>query len=179
VEKAFPLVFWKRLTLMDEDSVSNRLEALRSLSKDIMTEIRESKEAIDLVNALKKRFSGKKYRSLEHWVNSKAWLREVKEDLDDYYKRFADQLTEKLVGADPVRKAKIYVLAQLKLPPEMAERFKAPSEIEIEVTPENIARLAKIDKTDFQHGKEALQRGDKTFQLTGRSALKWLTKYGK
>jgi len=176
VEKAFPLVFWKRLTLMDEDSISNRLEALRRLSRDIMTEIRESKEAIDLVSKLKKRYGVRDYTNLENWVNSKAWLREVKEDLDDYYARIRDQLRAKLVNADPVKRAKIYVLAKLKLPREMAEEFKAPSEVEIELNAENLARLAKIDKFAFDEAKEAFDKGEKTFKLVGEYALKWLVK---
>jgi len=179
VEKAFPLVFWKRLTLMNEDSVSNRLEALKTLCKDIITEIRESKEAIDLVNKLKKAFNRKNYEALEHWVNSKAWLREVKEDLDDYYRRLAEQLRAKMRDADPIKRGKIYVLAKLKLPPEMVREFKAPSEVRIELTPENLAKLAKINRKVFREGKEAYSLGEKYFSLYGKNAINWLLMEGR
>ena len=175
VLKAFPLVYWKRIKLMDEDQVSNRLQALRELGDLLTIEIRESKEAIDLVNDLKKKFDMQKYRSLEHWVNSKAWLIEVKEDLEDYYKRFADKLRAKLESADPKTKAKIYILAKLKLPPQMADEFKAPSSIKVELNPENLAKLAKIDKVVFKQAKEAYEAGVKQFEIHGEHALKWLT----
>jgi len=175
VLKAFPLVYWKRIKLMDEDQVSNRLQALRELGDLLTIEIRESKEAIDLVNDLKKKFDMQKYRSLEHWVNSKAWLIEVKEDLEDYYKRVADQLRAKMENADPKTKAKIYILAKLKLPPQMAKEFEAPSSIKINLNPENLAKLAKIDKVVFKQAKEAYESGIEQFELYGEHALKWLT----
>ena len=175
VLKAFPLVYWKRIKLMDEDQVSNRLKALRELGELLTVEIRESKEAIDLVNDLKKKFDMQKYHNLEHWVNSKAWLIEVKEDLEDYYKRFADKLRAKMKNADPKTKAKIYILARLKLPPEMAREFKAPSSIEIDLNLKNMAKLAKIDSRLFKFAKERKEAGEKTIRIHGEYALKWLT----
>jgi len=175
VQRAFPLVFWKRIKLMDEDGIADRLKALRELSELLIMEIRESKEAIDLVNDLKKKYDYEKYDRLESWVNSKAWLREVKEDLDDYYKRFADKLREKMKKADAKTKAKIYILAKLKLPPDMADEFKAPSSVEIDLNPKNMAKLAKIDSRLFEVAKERKKAGEKTIRIHGEYALKWLT----
>jgi len=175
VQKAFPLVFWKRIKLMDEDGIADRLKALRELSELLIMEIRESKEAIDLVNDLKKKYDYEKYDRLESWVNSKAWLLEVKEDLEDYYRRFAEKLRAKMENADAKTKAKIYILARLKLPPEMAEEFKAPSSVEIDLNPKNMAKLAKIDSRLFKVAKERMNAGEKTIRIHGEYVLKWLT----
>jgi Mg-chelatase subunit ChlI len=175
VQRAFPLVFWKRLTLMDEAQVANRLERLQDLARDLIQEIRESREAIDLVNSLKERFNQGEYGRLERWVNSKAWIREVKEDLDDYYLHVRDQLRAKLESADKVERAKICVYARMRLPPDLAREFEGLSVVEIDLTPENVARLLKIDAGVFGEAKEALSRGEKRFKLSGESALKWLT----
>ncbi|RLC79835.1 MAG: hypothetical protein DRJ03_22750 [Chloroflexi bacterium] len=175
VQKAFPLVYWKRIRFMDEDQISNRFVKLQELSEDLIKEIRESKQAINLVNSLKKKFERKKYSELNYWVNSKAWLREVKEDLEDYYKRFADQLREKLKEADQEKRVKIYMLAKLKLPPEMAEEFRAETSIKIKLNPENVAKLAKINRLVFEEAKKAYQSGLREYELHGEYALKWLS----
>jgi len=160
---------------MDEDGIADRLKALRELSELLIMEIRESKEAIDLVNDLKKKYDYEKYDRLESWVNSKAWLLEVKEDLEDYYRRFAEKLRAKMENADAKTKAKIYILARLKLPPEMAEEFKAPSSVEIDLNPKNMAKLAKIDSRLFKVAKERMNAGEKTIRIHGEYVLKWLT----
>jgi len=174
IEKAFPLVYWKRLTLMNEDEISNRLGALRSLVKALLAEIRESKEAIELVNELKKKYSERKFRSLENWVNSKAWLREVKEDLEAYYQSLAEQLKRKVDNADLKTKVKIYRLAKARLPTHLAEQFKVETEIEIELNPKNLAKLASIDLNSFKRANADYENGAKTFKLHGLVAQKWL-----
>lgn len=174
VQRAFPLVYWKRITLMDEDSVSNRLQRLERLINDLVTEIRESKEAINLANQLKQKFTMKDYKALENWVHSKAWLREVKEDLLDYYVRVKEQLKRKFSEADTVEKIKIHMYAKAKLPPELAEEFATEASVEVELTTENLAKLATVGAEVFKQAKEASERGEKTFRLYGNSALKWL-----
>jgi len=173
VERAFPLVYWKRITLMDEMQVSNRLERLRRLAKDLTVEIREVKKAMDLVNELKQRFDEGKYRELENWTRSKGWLIEVKEDLIEYYIRLKEQLKEKFADADVKTKYKIYSLAKAKLPTLMAEDFLPSEPVTIELSASNLARLARLDPEEFKKAKEAKERGDKAYKLTGETAYKW------
>jgi len=174
VERAFPLVYWKRITLMDEMQVSNRLERLRRLAKDLMVEIREVKKAMDLASDLKRKYDDVQYRELENWVRSKGWLVEVKEDLDDYYNRLRDELSAKFAEADVKTKYKIYLLAESKLPPVMAKDFLPKEPVVIQLNNSNLARLAMLDPNTFREAKEAKERGDKTFTLNGEIAYKWV-----
>jgi Sec-independent protein translocase protein TatA len=176
IEKAFPLVYWKRTVLMDDGQVANRLERLQRLARELMTEIREVKKAMDLVEELKQKFDLNKYRELERWVNSKIWLTEVKEDLDAYYETLSQQLKEKAKGADVETRYKIYMFAKLKLPPDMAKEFELCEGVEIELTNENLAKLATIDANLFRQAKQAMEAGVKKFILTGEHAFKWVLK---
>jgi MoxR-like ATPase len=176
IEKAFPLVYWKRTVLMDESQVANRLERLQRLARELMTEIREVKKPMDLVEELKNKFDLNKYRELERWVNSKIWLTEVKEDLDAYYESLRQQLKAKMKGADVETRYKIYMLAKLKLPTDMAREFELCESVEIELTNENLAKLATIDARVFKMAKEAMEKGEKKYLLTGEYAFKWILK---
>jgi len=174
IEKAFPLVYWKRIALMDESQTANRLERLRALAKELMTEIREVKKAMDLVEDLKGKFDINKYRELEKWVNSKIWLTEVKEDLDAYFDSIRQQLRMKAKEADVKTRYKIYILAKLKLPPEMAKEFELCEGVEIELTNENLAKLATIDAELFKEAKQAMEKGFTKYVLQGEYAYKWV-----
>jgi DNA-binding transcriptional MerR regulator len=176
IEKAFPLVYWKRTVLMDEEQISNRLERLQRLARELMTEIREVKKAMDLVEELRKKFELAKYKELEKWVNSKIWLTEVKEDLDAYYEGLRQQLKEKAKGADVETRYKVYMLAKLKLPPDMVSDFEIAEGVEIELTNENLAKLATINADLFKQAKQAMENGEKRFLLTGEYAFKWVLK---
>jgi len=176
IERAFPLVYWKRITLMDEGQVANRLDRLKKLGRDLLTEIKESKRAMDLVDSLRKRYDLDEYSQLEGWVNSKGWLIEMKEDLDTYYEYLREQLRAKAKGADIKTRYKIYMLAKLKLPREMVKEFELQEPIEIELTNENLAKLATIDVQLFKLAKEAMNEGRKTIKLYGEDAFKWLLK---
>jgi MoxR-like ATPase len=176
IERAFPLVYWKRVVLMDEAQVANRLERLKQLARQLMTEIREVKMAVDLVEELKNKYDANKYRDLEHWVNAKGWLVEVKEDLDTYYECLRQQLRAKAKGANNETMYKIYMLAKQKLPPNMAREFEICESIEIELTNENLAKLVTIDASLFKQAKEAMQNGNNRLTLTGEHAFRWVLK---
>jgi hypothetical protein len=48
--------------------------------------------------------------------------------------------------------------------------------VEIELTNENLAKLATIDAGVFKMAKEAMEKGEKKFLLTGEHAFKWVLK---
>jgi MoxR-like ATPase len=174
LEKAFPLVFWQRIKLMEDQYIANRLNALQNLYKDLITEINEAKDIIDLVNELKVKYSENKYKELENWINSKIWAIELKEDLDEYYTYIHNQLAEKFNSAKTVEeKIKIYAYASLKLPQHLAEEFKTEG-LEIELTDYNLAKLAKISVELFNKAKQLKEQGNKTIMLFGKDALKWV-----
>jgi MoxR-like ATPase len=179
IENAFPLVYWKRIKLMDEDQISDRLSKLRELCRKLIAEIKEAKEAIDIIEELRNAFDQNKYERLQNYVNSKSWLEEAKEDLDYYFEMVYQQLKEKYENADIKTKYKIYTLAKLKLPLEKAREFEINEEVEIELTPENLAKIAKISSEEFQRAKYAFDNGEKTIKLKGEMALKWIIREGK
>ncbi|MHC1627453.1 MAG: AAA family ATPase [Candidatus Nezhaarchaeales archaeon] len=174
VEKAFPLVYWKRIELMDENMISDRLKALRDLFNRLREEIIEVKEGIDLLKKLKKKFNGNNYERLKRFVNAKGWFAEVVEELDDYYNTLFSKIKEKWDKADDVTKAKLYLIAKTKLPPEMSEKFSTDIEITVELNAKNIAKLLKVSKAVFERAKECYEKGVKEIKLSGEDALKWV-----
>jgi len=178
VEKAFPLVYWKRIKLMDDEMVSDRLKALRDLFNRLKEEIIEVKEGIDLLKKLKAKFNFDDYERLKSFVNSKGWFAEVVEELDDYYNELYGKIREKWDIADDVTKAKLYLIAKTKLPPEMAKQFKADIEVTVKLNPKNMAKLLKISKKVFNEAKEAYENGVKEMKLKGEYALMWIIQGG-
>jgi len=174
IENAFPLVYWKRIKFMDEEQISDRLRRLKLLAKALLSEIIEAKTAIENAEYLKKSFDQNKYDELQDFVNSKVWLSEVLEDLNAYYEVLYNQLKEKYENADVVTKYKIYALALLKLPPEKAKNFEPQEDLEIELNPKTLARLAKISKTAFDQAKQAYEQGNRTFKLDKNVAVRWV-----
>ncbi|MEM2483199.1 MAG: AAA family ATPase [Candidatus Nezhaarchaeales archaeon] len=174
VEKAFPLVFWKRIELMDENQVSDRLKALRELFKRLKSEIVEVKEGIDLAKELKEKYDGDKYSKLNLIAESKGWFNEVVEELDEYYDELSEKLKEKYANADHVTKAKIYFIAKNKLPPSKSIDFFFNINIRIKLDAKKLAKLAEIDKELFRIAKEEFERGKTEAVIGGELALKYL-----
>jgi MoxR-like ATPase len=174
LENAFPLVYWKRIKLMDEDQITDRLQKLRELFKILISEIKEARIAIDDIESLKKAYDKDKYDELIGFINSKVWLTEAFEDLKSYYETLYNQLKEKYEKADIETKYKIYALARLKLPPSKAEDFEPSEPIEIELNPKNLAKLAKISKAMFEKAKEEYEQGNRMLKLSGEIACKWV-----
>jgi len=179
VINAFPLVYWKRVRFMNDDEIADRYQELKELANDIINEIKESKQAIDLVNDLKNAYDSEKYASLENFVNSKIWLLEVKEDLDYYWETLYNRLKGKFDGADDETKIKIHALVKLKLPPKYHDYFKVKDVVVIELNVKNLAKLSRISKELFKEAKERFEKGEKTFKLQGSYALKWLMRKEK
>jgi MoxR-like ATPase len=171
---AFPLVYWNRIKFMDESQIANRLQKLKELVQDIIVELKEVREALALIEELKEEYSTEKYEILKNWVNAKGWLVELKEDLDDYYSDIANQLAEKFKDADAITKFKIYTYAKAKLPPQLAKQFEVDSKITVELTPENIALLAKVDMELFRKAKALYERGERSMTIEGEDAYRYL-----
>jgi MoxR-like ATPase len=171
---AFPLVYWNRIKFMDESQIANRLQKLKELVQDIIVELKEVREALALIEELKEEYSTERYEALRNWVNAKGWLVELKEDLDDYYSDIANQLAEKFKDADAITKFKIYTYAKAKLPPQLAKQFEVDSKITIELTPENIALLAKVDMELFRKAKALYERGERSITIEGEDAYRYL-----
>jgi len=180
VINAFPLVYWKRIKLVNDDEIADRLKELQSLANDIINEIREAKEAIDLANELKEAYDTNKYEKLNNFGNSKVWLIEIIEDLDNYYELLYKKLKEKFDNGDNEIKIKIYTLAKIKLPPKYHGSFFIKDTLKIELNPKNLAKLSTIDAELFKEAKEMYEKGVKEFELRGINVLKWiqLTKGG-
>jgi len=178
LEKAFPLVFWKRIRLMNEEMVTDRLRELRELFNKIKTEITEVKEAIDLINKLKNRYNDNEYRRLRSFVNAKIWFKGVVEILDEHYAKLKEKLMEKYVNADLVQKAKIYMIAKSKLPPEHLKEFYENVEVTIPLDPKTLAKFSSIDRNWFIIAKERFERGEKEMTLYGDLALRYIALTG-
>jgi MoxR-like ATPase len=178
IANAFPLVYWKRIKLMNDSEVTNRLESLRELYQKIINEIKEARQPLELISELKEAYDVGKYSTLENWCNSKVWLIELKEDLDEYYTNIYRQLKEisekaKQLG-DKVTLMKVYKYAQAKLPHRFASEFEKVNEIEIELTPEKIAELTKISLELFNEARKLYESGIKKMTLKGEYAIKYM-----
>ena len=90
-----------------------------------------------------------------------------------------DRIKEKWDIADDVTKAKLYLIAKTKLPPDMAKQFKADIEVTVKLNPRNMAKLLKISKKVFNEAKEAYENGVKEIKLKGEYALMWIIQGGK
>jgi hypothetical protein len=182
IANAFPLVYWKRIKLMNDSEVTNRLESLRELYQKIINEIKEARQPLELISELKEAYDVGKYSTLENWCNSKVWLIELKEDLDEYYYNIYQQLKQisekaKQLG-DKVTLAKVYKYANAKLPYKLASEFEKVNEIEIELTPERIAELTKISLELFDKARRLYESGIKKMTLKGDDAIKYLELFG-
>ena len=152
---------------------------LVKLAEDIITEIKEAEEAIMLAEELKNGYDQAKWDALERWVASKVWLLEVKEELEDYYRALADKLRVKWEEAkrrgDKITMLKLQAIAEKKLPPNLARDFTADVEIEVVLTPQNLAKIAKADAKLFQTLKARMDSGETIAKLKGKAALIWLS----
>jgi len=179
VKRAWPYVMWKRLEFMDEDEIANKYQALVKLAEDIITEIKEAEEAIKLAEELKNGYDQAKWAALERWCASKIWLLEVKEELEDYYRALADKLRAKWEEArrrnDKITMLKLQAIAEKKLPPNLARDFTADVELEVVLTPQSLAKIAKADSSLFQALKAKMDSGETTVKLKGKAALIWLS----
>jgi len=179
IKRAWPYVMRQRIRLMDEDEVADKTKALVKLAEDILTEIQEAKEAITLAEELKNGYDQAKWDALERWVASKVWLLEVKEELEDYYRALADKLRVKWEEAkrrgDKITMLKLQAIAEKKLPPNLARDFTADVEIEVVLTPQNLAKIAKADAKLFQTLKARMDSGETIAKLKGKAALIWLS----
>jgi arginine utilization protein RocB len=167
---------------MNESEITNRLEGLRDLCNKIINELKEVKQPLELISELKEAYDVSKYSTLENWCNSKVWLIELKEDLDEYYMEIYKQLKEisekaKQIG-DKVTLAKVYKYAQAKLPYKLASEFEKVNEIEIELTPEKIAELTKISLELFNEARKLYESGIKKMTLKGDDAIKYMELFG-
>jgi len=174
LEKAFPLVFWKRIEFMEENVIADRLKALRDLYNRLKTEIVEVKEGIDLISKLKQQFNEEDYNRVRRFAIAKGWFNEVLEMLEDYYNSLYNKLKEKFVNADNVTKAKIYFIAKSKLPSNRANDFYIYTEIKISLDTNTLAKLANIDKELFNYAKREYESGKTEVTLGGDLALKYL-----
>jgi len=178
VENAFPIVFWKRVKLMEDEQISNRLEALKDLFDKLKTEIMEVKEGIQLINKLKQRFDEDDYQRLKGFENAKGWFTEVVEELEDYYKELRDKLMSKFEKANEVTKAKIYLIAKSKLPKEYANEFYFDANVKVKLNTKMLAKIAKIDKNLFKMLKELYEQGNEQVTIYGEAALMYLALIG-
>ena len=178
IKRAWPYVMRKRVILMDEDEIADKTKALIKLAEDIINDIKEAEEAIKLAEELKKAYDQTKWAALERWVNSKVWLLEVKEELESYWQELHDKLMVKWEEAkargDKVTLLKLQAIASRMLPPDMAKTFKADVELEVELNPQVLAKVAKADSSLFQALKARYERGETKVKLKGRAALTWL-----
>lgn len=178
VEKAFPITFWKRVKLMEDEQISNRLDALKELYNKLKQEILEVKEGIDLINELKQKYDEDKYLRLKGFENAKGWFKEVVEELEDYYKEIKDRLISKYENADEKTKAKIYLIAKTKLPRHYANKFYFETKVKIRLDTKTLAKTAKINKKLFKILKELYEEGRKEATLYGEDALMYLALIG-
>ena len=178
IKRAWPYVMRQRIRLMEEDELADKTKALIKLAEDILTEIQEAKEALKLVEELKKEYDDGKMAALERWVASKVWLLEVKEELDSYFKELHDKLLLKWEEAeakgDKATMLKIQAVASKKLPPELRKDFEADIEVEVELSPQVLAKVAKTDRGLFKALKAKMEAGETVAKLRGRAALIWL-----
>jgi hypothetical protein len=163
---------------MAESEIADRLKALRELIKTIINELNEVRPALTLISELKDAYDDEKYKQLENWCNSKIWLIELKEDLDSYYQEIHRQLKEIVQKAkeknDNSILLKAYTYAKAKLPPQLSREFELVNQVEIELTPDNIANLTKISIELFNKARELYEKGERKMVLTGDDAIKYL-----
>jgi len=178
LEDVFPVVFYKRIKLMDEDQIPNKLEALKSLFKKLLQECTEAKEAIDLAKRLRQKFKSADYERLRKWVNAKAWIAELEDEVNKHYKNLKNKLAEKMDIAeskgDMVSMAKIMILAKKSLPRELYREFSNRLRIELRLTPQTLADLAKINKSLFVKAKMAYDHGASTYILEDEEAAYYI-----
>jgi len=178
IKRAWPYVMRQRITLMEEAEVADKAKALIKLAEDILNEVKEAREALKLVEELKKEYDDGKMAALERWVASKVWLLEVKEELDSYFKELHDKLLLKWEEAkakgDKATMLKIQAVASKKLPPELRKDFEADIEVEVELSPQVLAKVAKTDRGLFKALKAKMEAGETVAKLRGRAALIWL-----
>jgi hypothetical protein len=179
LEKAFPLVFWKRIRLMNEELVTDRLSELKALFDKLKTEIVEVKEAIELINKLKNAYDERDYRRLRSFVNAKIWFKGVVEILEEHYAKLKDKLMEKYVNADLVQKAKIYMIAKTKLPEEYLREFYENVEVNLPLDAKTLAKFSSVDKNLFVIAKERFERGETSITLNGDLALRYIAIHGE
>jgi MoxR-like ATPase len=179
LEKAFPLVFWKRIRLMNEELLTDRLSELKALFDKLKTEIVEVKEAIELINKLKEKYDERDYRRLRSFVNAKIWFKGVVEILDEHYAKLKEKLMEKYVNADLVQKAKIYMIAKSKLPIEYLREFYENVEVNLPLDAKTLAKFSSVDKNLFIIAKERFERGETSITLDGDLALRYIAVHGE
>jgi len=182
LEDVFPVVFFKRIKLMDEDQIPNKFNALRELFKKLINECIEAKEAIELAKKLRQKYDENDYVRLENWARSKAWILELVDEVNKHYQNIKDKLTERIDRAeakgDKVTIAKAILLAKKTLPEKMFREFKNRLRIEINLDPQTIAELAKIDKELFDRAKIAYESGFEKCTLDGEIAALYILAKG-
>jgi len=178
IEDAFPVVFYKRIKLMDEDNIPNKLMALRDLFEKLIRECMEAREAIELAKSLREKYSEEAYQRLKRWKDAKAWITELVDEVDRHYLELKDKLLERMniaeAKGDKVTMAKIIILAKKTLPREMYRELADRLTVELELNSEVLADLAKISKSLFSSAKEAYERGERTITLSGLEAASYI-----
>ncbi|RLE53164.1 MAG: hypothetical protein DRJ30_07105, partial [Candidatus Methanomethylicota archaeon] len=182
LEDSFPVVFYKRIKLMDEDQIPNKLEALRVLFKKLLQECMEAKEAIELAKKLRQKYDENDYEKLKKWMNAKAWIAELVDEVNKHYEALKNKLAERLDKAeakgDMKLMAKIMLLAKKSLPKEKYKELASRLRVEIEIDPKLLAEVANIDGELFYKLRMAYESGVRKGELEGYEAAVYLLAKG-
>ena len=183
LEDSFPVVFYKRIKLMEEEQIPNKFEALRELFKSLLQECTEAREAIELAKKLRQKYNENDYERLKKWVNAKAWLAELIDEVNKHYEDMKNKLAEKLDKAesrgDKKTMAKIILLAKKTLPKELYKEIGKNLRVEINLNAETLAEIAKIDKELFRKVKVAYDYGAEKCFLDGVDAALYILAKGE
>ena len=176
LEASFPAIFWRRISLMDEDfsekkEKANRLGLFKKLWNDLIQEIRESDQYFKLIADLKVKWTEEGMTKIEGFGNAKAWFTEQVDWLNNYYILVREKLNDKM---DEAKKNKDVNLAKLVwfrakgIPPNLDPFDTPPFTIKTVIKPDWLVELASdinggaelFGKLKDNSGKETVLEGE-------------------
>jgi len=158
LKDSFPAVFWRRVSLMEEDSTerpenADRLKLFQKLWEDLMREIGESREYFNMLDDLKAAYEEGAFSKIEKFADSKAWFKEQLDWLNNYYEYVRPKLIEKMGEAKKNKDQDLAFLVWLRgrgLPPKLTPFDNLPFELKMKITPEFLTEVAGASPELFE-----------------------------